>query len=239
MTDERRSSPIAPPEWYTAVLEEYNTLRAESLAALEAQLNVVRFGVALVGVLIALGVQLRDRGYLGGMVLTLFEPMVVLFTISYWLGEVERSTRAGAFVAAIECKYNRRLPDNWTALGWENYLRANLKEPSSKPFWMPRFGRPAATERSLFIRLWVILGLFLLTVVFSAVLGVNFLHSSRHNGKLVAPAVVGASVFFVGAVVRAVVALRRVDENTKRPDEDIAWSDQASGSQGREDAPGC
>jgi len=114
---------LSEADWFTASLEEYKTLREESQAALDRQLSIVRFGVLVVGTLIGLGLKTRHDAFIGALVLTVFVPMSVYLVLSMYLAEVERSVRAGAVVAAIECKLGLSSSHERPPIGWERWLR--------------------------------------------------------------------------------------------------------------------
>lgn len=105
-------------------LEEYKSLRQESLMALERQHTVLRFGIGLVGVLIGIGLQLQDEEVLATVLLLLFVPVLIVFTVILWMGEVERMVRAGTYLAKLERKVNQAEGSGTDPLGWEQYLRA-------------------------------------------------------------------------------------------------------------------
>ena len=104
-------------------LEEYKTLRQESLMALERQHNILRFGIGLVGVLLGLGVQLESETVLATVLLVFFVPTLMVFTVILWMAEVERMVRAGAYIADLEGRINEAAGAGVVALAWETHLR--------------------------------------------------------------------------------------------------------------------
>jgi hypothetical protein len=107
--------------WLTTALAEYNSLRAESLQAQQAQQNILQFGIAGIAVLIGLGLQNNDE-FLSILVLLFLVPLLSIFIVSVWFVEIFRSLRAGMFIAYLEKNINSVLGGNVRALQWESWL---------------------------------------------------------------------------------------------------------------------
>ena len=116
-------SPDSNGGLFDTIVEEYKSLRQEALSAREAQLSVLRFGVAILGVVAGVAVTEREDDVLSGILLGAVAPFIVLFTLEVWVAEVERSVRAGAFIASIERRVAKYFPDDSAPMGWENWLR--------------------------------------------------------------------------------------------------------------------
>jgi hypothetical protein len=65
---------VDQPHWIDVTLNEYRTLREESLQALRQQQTVLQLGLAAVGVLTGIGVQAREDEALAGLLLMGFIP---------------------------------------------------------------------------------------------------------------------------------------------------------------------
>jgi hypothetical protein len=112
----------AATRWIAAALAEYNSLRAESLQAQQAQQNIFQFGIAGVAVLTGLGLQNNDE-LISIVVLLFLVPLLSIFIVSVWFVEIFRSLRAGMFISHMEEKINAVLERNAPALQWESWLR--------------------------------------------------------------------------------------------------------------------
>lgn len=154
-------------DWFIAVMEEYKSLRAEATAARDAQLVVLRFGVTLVGILVALGAALRndDNQLFAGIVLNAVVPIVVLFVVEIWFGEIARTVRIGNFVASIEKQLERqfRYIADRPPIGWETWLR---KQTGTN--------RRSEQQRTSISRTIAIMGLFIVVIAGSAAAGFIF-----------------------------------------------------------------
>jgi hypothetical protein len=109
--------------WLTAVLAEYQTLRAESLQAQRAQQTVLQYGLTGVALLIGLTLQLESE-LLAILVLLYMVPLLSIVIVTVWFTEIFRSLRAGDFIAGLEEKVNRVMGSDEPALEWESWLRA-------------------------------------------------------------------------------------------------------------------
>lgn len=112
-------------QWLTVVLEEYKAVRAEILASMQQQQQVIAFGVTVLAAVGALTAASVDKHPLLGLVLGLFGPVVSFVVMLMWIAEVERMTRAGTWVALMESRLRlafqqENLP---SPLGWESSLR--------------------------------------------------------------------------------------------------------------------
>lgn len=108
--------------WLTTALNEYHSLRAESLQAMQAQQSILQFGVTGVAVLTGLGLQNNDK-LLAILVLLVFVPLLSIFITSVWFVEIFRSIRAGMYIACLEKKINAVIGGSIRALEWESWLQ--------------------------------------------------------------------------------------------------------------------
>lgn len=109
-------------KWLLPILEEYKTLRTESLDSIKGQQSTVRTGTATLGVLIAIGFNTWDNSLLSDLVFLTFIPFVSYLVLVIWIGEVARMMRVGYYISKIETKVNS-ITDEVDLLSWENWLR--------------------------------------------------------------------------------------------------------------------
>jgi len=105
-----------------ATIEEYKSLRNESLDAIKSQQTTLSIGIGTVGVVVAAGVNIWDKSYLPSLIFLVFNPILCYWILLIWLGEVHRMMRAGAFLSLIESKINLKFKVE-DALSWESWLR--------------------------------------------------------------------------------------------------------------------
>jgi hypothetical protein len=109
--------------WLSTTLEEYKSLRQESLQALAQQQTVLQFGLSVLGVLVGLAVQQADKEPLLSIILGAgFVPLVAVFVAIIWVGEFERLGRVGFHLATIEYAVTKEI--GRPALWWESALQA-------------------------------------------------------------------------------------------------------------------
>jgi hypothetical protein len=110
-------------DWIQVALEEYRTLRVESIEALKGQHSTLRVGTATVGVVLASGFNLWDKTPVPDFLFLVFTPAICYLVLAIWIGEVSRMMRAGSFLADLETKISSAFPVNANVLSWENWLR--------------------------------------------------------------------------------------------------------------------
>ncbi|MBU1702591.1 MAG: hypothetical protein KJ970_10660 [Candidatus Eisenbacteria bacterium] len=168
--------------WLEVVMDEYRSLREESLRSMQLQQAVLRYGLAATGALIAVAFGIWGVVLLASVALLLFVPAVSYLSLIIWIGEVARMMRAGWYLKALEERVCQQFPDRPPPLGWENYLRT--------------VSGHAGTPQ-LFWNYAAIIGLFLLLSMLAAAMGVV-----RLAGALPSAALIGISVLeFVVLVV--------------------------------------
>jgi hypothetical protein len=106
------------------ILEEYKTLRQESLNTMSNRISILSFGLASISLIVSASVvKYEPEGTLlhalvPGLALSVAVPAVAIFTLYIWLGEYQRMQRAGGFIAAeIE-----HAIEKGTLLKWETHL---------------------------------------------------------------------------------------------------------------------
>jgi hypothetical protein len=108
--------------WLDVSMEEYKTLREESLSSMKGQQTIFNIGTATMGVLVASAFNFWDKPLLSGLILMAFIPLTAYLILFIWIGEVARMMRAGYFISLIEKKINSHFKKE-DVLSWENWLR--------------------------------------------------------------------------------------------------------------------
>ena len=91
------------------LLEEYKTLRQESLTAMNNRNKVLSFGLAAIGAILTGSIfAYEENGYpfISILILIIIIPVVSSFVLLMWFGEYERMQRAGKFLTKLEEKIN-------------------------------------------------------------------------------------------------------------------------------------
>lgn len=136
MVDEKSAeSEMNLMDWMFVVMEEYKALRAESLTAIQMQQSVLRFGVAVLGIVLATGINVWGKFILSEFIFLFLAPTISYLLIVVWIGEVERMVRAGAFLARIEEKVNTVFNHTQKALEWESWLRTKKNGKTPQVIW--------------------------------------------------------------------------------------------------------
>ncbi|HEY3380024.1 MAG TPA: hypothetical protein VGL77_21325 [Armatimonadota bacterium] len=121
-------------EWLKVIMEEYRSIRQESLDAMKLQQSVLNFGVAALAALFAAAFNLWDRyPFLAEMVFFWLIPPICSIALIIWVGEVARMMRAGIYLTELEEKINAAFGYNQRhvfgdPLGWENWLRQENRQ---------------------------------------------------------------------------------------------------------------
>jgi hypothetical protein len=118
--------------WLSVALEEYKSVRTESLDSMKVQNTILSYGATTIGVILSAGISIIDKDMLlaDEAIFLVFTPLIVFFIVMIWAGEVARMYRAGSFLAGHEDIISRYVDkvyilNNWDepALVWENWLR--------------------------------------------------------------------------------------------------------------------
>lgn len=147
------------PQWLSVTLEEYKSLRAESLTAMANQQAVLRLGIAVIGFAITLSVGVDDgrvRYYLFAILI----PIFCLFFFTLYAIEFARMVRVGRYIENVEAKMNMLFSSQLPPLGWETWLNKGVGREEKKKPRLPYYAVVPAT--------------FLLTTAFSAVIAFPF-----------------------------------------------------------------
>lgn len=131
------------------MLEEYKTLRQESLDAMKNRNTILSFGLAAIGALFTGSIVAYKTDIhllITNVALIVMIPAVSYIVLAMWLGEYERSQRAGKFLVGLECRINTEA--SRTLLTWETRLRkkrSHMKYPYHAAVVLP-IGISAASQ---------------------------------------------------------------------------------------------
>jgi len=171
---------VVSTDWIDAALEEYRSLREESLQAIDRQVRVLGLGTTASGVVLGLGVKTGTSVSTATILLVFFSPLLAFLVCVLWLGEMERMVRAGAQVATIERRISGRIDPSDPPMGWENSLRLNR----------PRRRRIATVYRAIFAILFII-------ALFASILGDIGVAHHYSNPVLAVATLFDALVLFI------------------------------------------
>lgn len=115
-----RANPAERSLQLDAALAEYDSLRQESMASISNRITVVNFTFGALAVMIAGLLAQSDPTLLSGAVAVLFVPQLAKTGLLIWLGEYDRSQRAGRWIRDLELRINS-LVDN-RSMSWESAL---------------------------------------------------------------------------------------------------------------------
>jgi hypothetical protein len=105
---------------FEAMLTEYRSLRQESMESLGHRMTVMNFAFGSLTVVIAGLLTRKVSDATAGVIGVLFVPQVAKAALLIWLGEYERSRRAGRWLRDLEQKIND--VTGRTSMGWETSL---------------------------------------------------------------------------------------------------------------------
>ena len=135
--EHRASDPQA-----ATLLKAYEYLRGEINSTLAAQLQILSFGTATLG-LVSGAAFIGSDGVFRSDVLVVFLPLLAYLTLTIWFAEVMRMLRAGAFLLTLE----KRLDEagdgslDWEAGVWRGRLRyaldqsGHLRQSRVRPYY--------------------------------------------------------------------------------------------------------
>jgi hypothetical protein len=113
--------------WITVALEEYKSLRQESLAAIEQMQRTLQIGLVAIGVLTAFGADAVEKGAGVQVGLALATPVLAALVAALRLDELHRAVAAGAHAAGLEKRIARRVGDQVAPLTWESKVQEQFK----------------------------------------------------------------------------------------------------------------
>src|SRR5215470_5898305 len=107
-----------------AMLAEYNSLRTESLSSISNRVTIANFTFGAVAIILAALINQRTPDIVTGVVALAFVPQIAKTGLMVWLGEYNRSQRAGKWISDLEKKINDTLGQDH-AMVWESALIGN------------------------------------------------------------------------------------------------------------------
>jgi hypothetical protein len=119
-------------DWVGVALEEYRTLRQESLAAIEQMQRTLQIGLVAIGVLTGFGVDAVNEGAGAQAGLAIFTPVVAALVIALRLDELLRAVRAGAHIALLERRIAARTDPDQPPLTWESSIQEDFVASDDK-----------------------------------------------------------------------------------------------------------
>jgi hypothetical protein len=178
-------------EWEEIALEEYKTLRQESLESISQAQGTLRGGVVALGVLAGLAVGVRSAGEIAQVTLALAGPGIAVAVVMQWLLETLRSVRAGTHIAGLEQAIARHAVDAGLGddppLRWESQLRRQFSQEATFAYhWTVLLGLLAAALPTVALGLYALAddgewGWFALGSVGDVALGFVTLRFLRRN----------------------------------------------------------
>jgi hypothetical protein len=132
-------------DWISIALEEYKTLRQESLAAIEQMQRTLQIGLVAIGVTTGFGVNASGAAPGVQAAIASATPAFAALIVVMWLDELRRSVFAGAHVARVEHAIAQRFPDEPPPLVWEQQIQTAYNPESGY-----RYVRHWATTGALF-----------------------------------------------------------------------------------------
>lgn len=114
--------------WLSTALEEYKTLRTESLESMKMQHSILAYGIVGISALMTVGLNKWDSPlYISEAISLILLPIFINLILLTWMGEVTRMFRAGQFISTIEEKINLKFTDTEKPLSWETWLQERYK----------------------------------------------------------------------------------------------------------------
>ncbi len=160
-------------QWRKVAIEEYKTLREESLASMKMQQSILTLGTTTIGLLFSAAFNLWDKPMLPNLLFLVIMPLIVSLVMLMWAGEVARMFRASTFLRAVEKKINGSLRTNKQALAWETWLAT----PKSDGETAHRMLSPT------YVAVWI---LFVLSFLISVIVGLIKMRDTAPVSHLVA-----------------------------------------------------
>jgi hypothetical protein len=126
---------LVEDRWLQAALEEYKSLRQESLEAISQQQTTLQIGLVAIGALTALTAKdVVDRGAPAQLAVAVSAPALALAVQVLWLQVVKRSVKAGAHLARLEVRVDARIEATDPPLTWESNVVCGHKRRGGYAF---------------------------------------------------------------------------------------------------------
>lgn len=119
-------------KWIEIIIEEYKTVRTESLESIKSQQTTLNIGTAIAGAIVVAGFNLWQEDLLPALIFLFFIPLICYLILLIWLGEVSRMMRAGKYLKEIEEKISKQFKKKANPLNFENWLREKKKDGTTE-----------------------------------------------------------------------------------------------------------
>ncbi|MFD0483247.1 hypothetical protein ACFQ46_11635 [Kineococcus sp. GCM10028916] len=106
-----------------AMISEWNSIRAESIGAIANRMAIANFSFGALALMVAGLINKDHPSLVVGWVGILFIPTIAKCCVLMWLGEYQRSQRAGRGLVKAEVKINSELRQS-AAVTWESELHS-------------------------------------------------------------------------------------------------------------------
>jgi hypothetical protein len=107
-------------QWLGVAIEEYKSLRTESLTAMANQQATLRFGITALGIILGLAVNAKAEARFWAF--SLLVPLFALVFYALYAIEIGRMVRVGRYIDAVETNINSEFSNLSSPLGWEKWL---------------------------------------------------------------------------------------------------------------------
>jgi hypothetical protein len=121
------------PAWVQAALAEYEAHRAEVVAEGAAQQQILAFGAAAVGIVVAGAFNVWDDRGVAAVAFMGAVPLLSLLVLVQWSGRTAAMMRVGAYLEAIEEALRTATRAPGPVLTWESVLTTAATERSLRP----------------------------------------------------------------------------------------------------------
>jgi hypothetical protein len=132
-------------DWVAVILEEYKSLRSESLQAIEQMQRTLQIGLVAIGVITGIGVDNADASAAVQVGIAASTPALAATVLVLWLDQLRRSVYAGAHCALIEYRLGKHFRHRERPLTWETQIQTEYDKGGRY-----RYHRHWATFAALF-----------------------------------------------------------------------------------------
>jgi len=115
-------------DWVAVILEEYKSLRTESLQAIEQMQRTLQIGLVAIGVITGFGVDNADASAAVQVGIAAAPPALAATVLVLWLDQLRRSVYAGAHCALIENRLAEHFRSKDPPLTWETQVQTQYDE---------------------------------------------------------------------------------------------------------------
>lgn len=115
-------------DWVAVILEEYKSLRTESLQAIEQMQRTLQIGLVAIGVITGIGVDSADASAAVQVGIAAATPALAATVLVLWLDQLRRSVYAGAHCALIEHRLAEHFRPKAAPLTWETQIQTEYDE---------------------------------------------------------------------------------------------------------------